>query len=829
MNSIINAMNKYDHRQHELSDWLLELEQRFQLGEVEADRAKITWCPLLIGATGNSILAGLDADATWEAAKETLLLRLGAGSVKDEAWVALKHLTRGTKEIIELAGEAEKLAKRLHPRDTEAAERHAVDAFLSALDRPLAAEVRKLGHTQMEGVVADARRIAKILQDQPTPTADSSLESMNRQIQILKKDLLKANGKLAAQTTAPPQTASLALPAAPIVAAAQPPPATFSPSQRPTAMASPPQHAAPAPMHQYVQEYQPPYRQEDPPYYRRQDRRQDRRPVKCFFCDEEGHFACRCPARTLLQRLLRQEQARRPQPGQVLELPPADGSSQAPPLHLNYRGSPEAKVAPVGCAVAPPISGLLCIEGIPVRGLVDTGASVTCLGVAIWWRYRAQWGALEPFTSAVHGAHGKPLHIAGKTRHLDIQWGEARGRASFIIIVGLESPPCLIGMDIMRPLRVRIDVTEGTATPAQPDPQTIHLNAAQKQPPQERPLPRPTQALPPPQGATVSGASLPTPRAAANPPSLPLQQGRLLTEAEGTTISPAASRPVIPPGSPPATVLPPASTNLAHPHTASCARLLQTADIPPETACLVRCHNPWPSEDVLFCPDGALPAFVTGIPALSSGPELWYAVHNHRPEPLQLHAGQSIGVLEVVHLAEAPASVPPSSMHSTSSPCQPPLPENLSPLQQQQLNELFKEYQDVFSQGDEDLGNTPLLEHGIETHGPPLRQPYRRQNPAVRREEMAQVQQMLSSNVIRPSNSPWASPVVMVRKKDGSLRFCVDFRQLNAATVKDAHPLPRIDDLLDALHGAKWFSTLDLKSGYWQVPIAEQDREKTAF
>ena len=144
---------------------------------------------------------------------------------------------------------------------------------------------------------------------------------------------------------------------------------------------------------------------------------------------------------------------------------------------------------------------------------------------------------------------------------------------------------------------------------------------------------------------------------------------------EAIAPSPAASQPAPPPG------FSPASPDLAHPHIASCARLLQTADIPPETARLVRCHNPWPSEDVLFCPDGALPAFVTGIPALSSGPELWYAVHNHRPEPLQLHAGQSIGVLEVVQLTEASAPAPPSSTHPTSPPCQPPLPESLSPLQ----------------------------------------------------------------------------------------------------------------------------------------------------
>ena len=403
-------------------------------------------------------------------------------------------------------------------------------------------------------------------------------------------------------------------------------------------------------------------------------------------------------------------------------------------------GSPEAKVTPVGCAVGPPITGQLTLKGIPVLGLVDTGASVTCMGFSVWWRYHAQWGPLKPFGGVVHGAHGKPLQTAGKTQHLDLQRGEASGRACFIVIIGLESPPCLIGMDIMRPLRVLIDVTNGTATPTQSDPQTIHLNAAQQ------------QKTSPPRDA------------APQPPPSPQQE-----------------------------TAPP----LAAPHAASRALLLQATDIPAETALLVRCHNPWPAEDAYFCPEDALPAFVTGVPALSSGSELGIAIHNHRPEPLRLHSGQNICILEVVTVADAPSSTSkPGPVH------QPPVLEHLSPLQQQQLNGLFKEFSDVFSQGEDDLGCTPLLEHTTETHGPPLRQSYWRQNPAVRREEMAQVQQMLTSDVIRPSNSPLASPVVMVKKNDGSLRFCVDFRQLNAATVKDAHSLPRIDDLLDASHGA---------------------------
>ncbi|KRZ61857.1 Transposon Ty3-G Gag-Pol polyprotein [Trichinella nativa] len=149
---------------------------------------------------------------------------------------------------------------------------------------------------------------------------------------------------------------------------------------------------------------------------------------------------------------------------------------------------------------------------------------------------------------------------------------------------------------------------------------------------------------------------------------------------------------------------------------------------------------------------------------------------------------------------------------------------------QRTLRILLRRYGKAISCGEGDLGRTSLVQHRIETGGAqPVKLPPRRLPQAQRETVDRLIREMLHAGVIEPASGPWSSPVVLVRKKDGSPRFCVDYRKLNAVTRIDAQPIPRIDDTLDALAGAKWFSTLDLASGYWQVEVAEEDREKTAF
>ncbi len=154
-------------------------------------------------------------------------------------------------------------------------------------------------------------------------------------------------------------------------------------------------------------------------------------------------------------------------------------------------------------------------------------------------------------------------------------------------------------------------------------------------------------------------------------------------------------------------------------------------------------------------------------------------------------------------------------------------------LENEEVTEVVKllsEYEDVFSKGEFDIGRTSLIKHKIDTPGAhPIRQPLRRSSPEQRAEVDRQVKELLDRNLIQPSDSAWASPIVLVGKKDGSKRLCCDYRKINDVTVKDAYPLPRIDDSLDSLGGAKYFSTLDLAAGYWQVEMDEDAKSKSAF
>ncbi|KAL1272916.1 hypothetical protein QQF64_028778 [Cirrhinus molitorella] len=156
--------------------------------------------------------------------------------------------------------------------------------------------------------------------------------------------------------------------------------------------------------------------------------------------------------------------------------------------------------------------------------------------------------------------------------------------------------------------------------------------------------------------------------------------------------------------------------------------------------------------------------------------------------------------------------------------------EGLDESQQEQFWDLLVEFQHCFAFGEGDVGQTHLAQHEIETGDAmpirlrPRRLPFARQDAADKA-----LLDMQRAGIIEPSESAWAAPVVMVPKKGGQWRFCVDYRRLNEVTRKDSYPIPRVDESLDLVAGSSWFTSLDLRTGYWQVPLAPDARPKTAF
>ena len=154
----------------------------------------------------------------------------------------------------------------------------------------------------------------------------------------------------------------------------------------------------------------------------------------------------------------------------------------------------------------------------------------------------------------------------------------------------------------------------------------------------------------------------------------------------------------------------------------------------------------------------------------------------------------------------------------------------LSEEEKEKATQVFSKWDSIFSKGQTDIGRSKLVEHRIDlTDYHPFKEPHRRIPPALIEEVREHLQEMLNTEVIKESSSLYSSNVVIVRKKDGTIRFCVDFRRLNNKTIKDAYAIPRVEDTLHLLSGAKYFSKIDLRSGYWQVEIFEADKHKTAF
>ncbi len=156
--------------------------------------------------------------------------------------------------------------------------------------------------------------------------------------------------------------------------------------------------------------------------------------------------------------------------------------------------------------------------------------------------------------------------------------------------------------------------------------------------------------------------------------------------------------------------------------------------------------------------------------------------------------------------------------------------KNLSKEQEIKIKELVDKYSHIFSSGDDDIGYHDKIKFNIDTGNerPIKSRPYR--VPYAMQEEVDKmIEKMLSGGIISKSSSPWAAPIVIIKKKDGSNRFCIDYRKLNKITVKDNYPVPLIEETLDTLKGSCFFTSLDLASGYWQVALADKAKEKTAF
>ena len=292
---------------------------------------------------------------------------------------------------------------------------------------------------------------------------------------------------------------------------------------------------------------------------------------------------------------------------------------------------------------------------------------------------------------------------------------------------------------------------------------------------------------------------------------------------------------------------------------------LSTAFIPAQSIAMVRARGSGSGhgKTLLFEPlqTGPKPGLILPSALVETqGNGVWLRVINFSDKSVLLRPGVRLGTLEEVenvsdprvqvdvecnriHVSvnnisttsrddKAPAD-PEPTVRNSATPVNIPIDLSqcdLSPEEKAALAELLSKYADIFFRQGDQLGYTDWARHKVNLDdSTPVASHFRRLPPSQYQEVKEHIQGLIEQGIIQKSSSPYASPVVVCRKKNGSIRLTVDYRRINAKTKKDAYPLPRIDDSLDALGGARLFSSLDAQSGYYQIPLDEDDREKTAF
>ena len=502
---------------------------------------------------------------------------------------------------------------------------------------------------------------------------------------------------------------------------------------------------------------------------RRRSRTEDGKPI-CFACGKVGHISKFCEARTSQTDGMNPVEDRSGLVG-ILRSHPADHSEDIPLLNINLK---HLITEEVEC------------NGTKLTAVIDTGAAVSVLAPALLKQLGLNlqdWSG--PSVIMVNGQRAP--FLGAVDLKISLSGMVAEGKA---YVLDMDGIPLLLGNDFLRQFK-RLEIRYGGGRP------TLLLG--------ELPI------------GLLGEVNNPGPK------DLITTEGR---EIPARTLVPVEVQ-VTPPEKNGGDWLLHPSKKLAEKNGLSAGNVLLNGQLPIHRVLML---NMTEQKKYIY------PGTVLGSIEPISEPPIPIEFPSEEPQPkkarLELNFEERINS----ELSEPAIPIEVPSEESQPKKARPGfnfeerISSKLGVRDKELLIELLERFEECFAKEDEELGLCRAAVHTIpleETK--PIRQPPYKSAWGERAVIQKHVEDMLARGVIEPSSSPWASPVVLATKKDGKLRFCVDYRRLNAVTQKDAYPLPRIEDTLIRLREAKIFTIMDLESGYWQVPVDFYDRPKTAF